>query len=350
VGRNAKGMRYLPFPQWPQVDNAAWSDAIAQGDILDGRGPAAHWSPAYRHTSRIHYSRWLAYLADCGIALDGSLPEDRLTREATEGYVEQLRARVAPRTMVSAMVGLKVMMKAMAPHRDWRWLGDVCNALNRNARPTRDKLARMRPSDEIYAAALGALDDLGAPPFRHRRQRVAWRDSLMLALMAARPLRIKNFAGLTLGRSFVRTGQGWLIAVPGEEIKNGMPLEYNVPTSLVPYLEIYLQEIRPAFLLGAEHNALWLTFAGKPMAMQTIHCCIIQTTTALLGVPINPHLLRDCAATMLSSLSPEAALATSALLGHRSFATTERYYIRANQLDAGRKVSAVLLALKKEPE
>ena len=86
------------------------------------------------------------------------------------------------------------------------------------------------------------------------------------------------------------------------------------------------------------------------MAMQTIHCCIIQTTTALLGVPINPHLLRDCAATMLSSLSPEAALATSALLGHRSFATTERYYIRANQLDAGRKVSAVLLALKKEPE
>src|SRR4051812_13545632 len=50
-------------------------------------------------------------------------------------------------------------------------------------------------------------------------------------------------------------------------------------------------------------------------------------TRRLVGVAINPHLLRDCAATSLSTVSPAAALSAAALLGHRQFATTERYYI-----------------------
>ncbi len=32
--------------------------------------------------------------------------------------------------MVSALVGLKVMIKAMAPEGSWRWLAEICNALN----------------------------------------------------------------------------------------------------------------------------------------------------------------------------------------------------------------------------
>ena len=65
---------------------------------------------------------------------------------------------------------------------------------------------------------------------------------------------------------------------------------------------------------------------------------------------MNPHLLRDCAATSLSTVSPDVARAAAALLGHRNFSTTEKYYIRANRLEASRKLNAILASVKTSPK
>lgn len=67
------------------------------------------------------------------------------------------------------------------------------------------------------------------------------------------------------------------------------------------------------------------------------------------GVAIWPHLLRDYAATSLSTESPAAALSAASLLGHRNFSTTEKYYIRANQLEASRKINAAVSSLYVSP-
>ena len=40
------------------------------------------------------------------------------------------------------------------------------------------------------------------------------------------------------------------------------------------------------------------------------------------------------------------ARAAAAILGHRSFTTTERYYIRANQLEASRTMNTTLSTIK----
>jgi hypothetical protein len=57
--------------------------------------------------------------------------------------------------------------------------------------------------------------------------------------------------------------------------------------------------------------------------------------------------MRDCAATRLSTISVSAAVAAGALLGHRTFATTERYYVRANRLEASRSINDMLGSIKK---
>lgn len=346
MAQRRTGMHYLPHHAWPSADRAAWEAAIAEGDIFDGRGPAAHWRPATRMANIEHYSRWLGFLDRRGDLAEPCAPAARVTSEAVAGYVAALREAVAPRTVVTALVGLKVTIKAIAPDRDWRWLADVCNALNRSAKPETDKASRMRSTEEIYTAALRTLDRLGETPLRRRIERVAYRDTLMLAILAARPLRLGNFASLSLDRSLIRVGKDWLITIPGEETKNGSPLEHLLPRGLQPYLDRYLQVVRKAFAHRDSGAALWLTFEGAALTAHTIYGRIVMVSERLLGVAINPHLLRDCAATSLSTDSPAAALSAAGLLGHRSFATTERHYIRANQLDAGRVINAKLAAIK----
>jgi integrase len=341
----------LPIAQWPAIDQAAWEAAIRPGDILDGQGPATHWRPATRRTNRQHYSRWLGYLEAVDALNPTSMPGDRVTPERIRDYVAHLRQRIAQRTVVSALVGLKVMMKAMVPDGSWRWLADVCNALNRTARPVTDKRSRMRDTGEIVRMAVAKMDRLLIGPLIRRLDRVALRDSLMLALLAARPLRLKNFAALALGQHLVPIADGWEIYIPGEETKNGQPLHFTVPKLLVPYLEGYLERVRSIFLKRgeAEPNALWLGFEGQPLAQHSVYQRFISITKRLFGSPINPHLLRDCAATTLSTMSPEDALTAAALLGHRSYQTTERNYIRAKQLEASRQVGKLINRIRSEP-
>lgn len=334
----------LPKEQWPVVDQAAWEATICPGDILDGQGEAVHWRPATRQTNVQHYSRWLGYLVSISALDPTAMPSDRVTRERIRGYVAHLQERIAPRTVVSALVGLKVMIKAMAPERSWRWLAEICNALNRTARPITDKRSRMRDTGEIVRTAVAEMDRLLDGPLVTRLDRVAFRDSLMLALLAARPLRLKNFAALARGRHLFPVAQGWEIVIPGEETKTGQPLHFTVPKLLVPYLEAYLEHVRPTFHKRdtQEPKGLWLGYEGRPLTQHSVYLRFTYITKRLFGSPINPHLLRDCAATTLSTRSPDDALTAAALLGHCNFKTTERYYIRANQLEASRQVGMLI--------
>jgi site-specific recombinase XerD len=241
------------------------------------------------------------------------------------------------------------MMQAMAPDRNWRWLQDACNRVQINARPSRDKRMRMRPTGEIVAAALAELELLPTSDLSVKAA-LAYRDALMLALLAARPLRKKNFTALELGRHLIRTEEGWLITIPAEETKTHQPISFEVPEPLIPWFERYLSEVRPQFPQAAESSRLWL---GKDGVMRDPHVVrhrITKLTRRLFGTPINPHLLRDCAASSLAAVSVDMARAAAPLLGHRHFSTTERYYIQADNLAASRRLGSILDRLKTASE
>jgi site-specific recombinase XerD len=335
----------LRFGDWPEIDQTAWKRALAAGDVLDGRGPAAHWAKATRKTNMHHYGRWLAFLERTDRLSDED-PASRVTADVVREYGRELRLLVAPRTVVTLLVGLKVTIKAMAPDRGWRWLADLCNALNRSSKPLNRKHARLRPSEEIYAAAIAELTRLNGCAPKGRKWLCAYRDTLMIAFLAARPLRLKNFTALELGRHLVRNEKGWLITIPGQEVKNGQPLEYELIESLVPYLERYLATVRPAIMASSRSNCLWTAWKKPALTSREVYHCIVAKTTSLLGAPINPHLFRDCAATSLSLVSTAAARAAAPLLGHRFFSTTERHYVRARQLEASRMLNTALSSIK----
>jgi site-specific recombinase XerC len=341
--------RALPASEWPRVDQDAWVAAQATGDIFDEGGGAAHWASRTRLTNEQHYGRWLGYLLWTGQLDQGASPADRVTRETVRGYNRHLATIVAPRTRLSMLVGLKVMMQAMMPNRNWRWLQDVCNRVQINARPNKDKRSRMRPTSEIFAAAIAELKQLPAADLT-LKQALAYRDALMLALLAARPLRVKNFTALELERHLVGTDGGWLISIPAAETKTRQPLSFALPEPLLPWFERYLSEVRPLFPHAGESARLWLGKEGVMRNPHNVYHRITKLTRRLFGTPINPHLLRDCAASSLAAVSSDMARAAAPLLGHRHFSTTERYYIQADNLAASRRLGAILDKLKAAAE
>jgi site-specific recombinase XerC len=337
--------RALPVSEWPLIDRQAWMTAQMTGDVFDDEGRAAHWATRTRQTNEQHYGRWLGYLRWTGTFNAAAAPADRVTRETVRAYNRHLASIVAARTRLSMLVGLKVMMQAMAPDRNWRWLQEACNRVQINAKPSRDKRKRMRPTAEIFAAASTELEQLPRTGLSVK-QALAYRDALMLALLAARPLRVKNFSALELGRHLVDLEGGWLITIPAEETKTHQPVSFELPEPLLPWFERYLSAVRPLFPHAAESSRLWLGKEGVLHDARSVYQRIMKLTRRLFGTPINPHLLRDCAASSLAAVSSDMARAAAPLLGHRQFSTTERFYIQADYLAASRRHGATLDQIK----
>ena len=59
-----------------------------------------------------------------------------------------------------------------------------------------------------------------------------------------------------------------------------------------------------------------------------------------------PHLFRDAAATTLAIADPAHVRVAAPLLGHRTFATTERHYRQARAYEAHRSYLDVLSSLE----
>lgn len=170
----------------------------------------------------------------------------------------------------------------------------------------------------------------------------------MVALLPLVPLRLKNFAALELGRTLIQRGQTWWIAVPGTETKNGRPYERPFPERLLAHLQHYLREIHPALARRQGRwarpvgQALWISTHASPMGEDAIRQQIVLRTGNAFGTPVNPQLFRHSAATSLAVANPDAVRLGAVILGHATFATTEKHYNLSRTMDASRRYQKVI--------
>ena len=335
----------LPFDRWPEVQQAAWRRMLASGDLLDERGPANGWRPATIKTNRVHYGRWLSHIGACSSSLD---PTDLVTSENVKGYLEKFRHLVSPVTAHGAIVGISVVVKAMSLEKDWSWLSGLCSRLSRAAIPQKDKLSRMVPIARIYQAAIADMRYLLTLKAMTPTLWVRYRNVLMVALLAARPVRLSNFVSIRLGQHLTTSTEGFLLRFLPKEVKNSQELVFDLPQSLIPFLQHYLEALRqgPAPI---DHDCLWVNRKGGQLSEIQAYCVVMDTTERLVGVRINPHLFRDCAATSLAEQSTSDVFAAAALLGHRDFSTTQRHYIRVEQKNATRRIDGILDTIRARP-
>jgi hypothetical protein len=77
----------------------------------------------------------------------------------------------------------------------------------------------------------------GWPPLRRASR---FRNGLIVALLARRALRLKNFAAIAIGRHLVGREERYALLFPAGEMKNKQPYEVMIPDGLVGPLERYL--------------------------------------------------------------------------------------------------------------
>ena len=176
---------------------------------------------------------------------------------------------------------------------------------------------------------------------------VRFRDGLMIALLAARPLRVSNLVAIRLGQQLIRQGDGWALVFEPHEMKNRRPFEIPFPRELNSALDTYLQTWRPALLQDHEMDHLWITQYGRPMNSKAAHARVTKVTLRALGKSLNPHLFRDCAATSVALEDPEHVQIIASILGHSALSTAEKYYNQAHTLEAGHAYQGTIQYLRK---
>ena len=176
---------------------------------------------------------------------------------------------------------------------------------------------------------------------------------LAVALLAARPLRIRNFQAITIGKSLRWDGKRYWLTFSRDETKTGASIDEPCPTDLMPYLEAFLKVRRPVLLRKAAkngndvaHRRLWLDRSGKPMREAALRDTIERYTRAKFGVAVWPHLFRDCLLTSVAIDQPDLMQISASLLGHTSMRTGEKHYNQAQMLDASRRYGMAILDLR----
>ena len=222
--------------EWPTPDREAWRIALVPGDLLEPGGLAAKWAPSTQSGVSTSYGRWLAWLTSGGL-LDVELaPAARVTPKAVAGYVGYLREQHASSSAVAYLAFLVMALQAIAPDRDWAWLQRIVARLKMQSAPAREKRPRLQDTDDLLAFGVKLMAEAEPPAAAEASPgMITWqgatqyRDGLMIALLALRPFRRKNFCAMEIGRHLVHRKGGYRLLFEAEETKNHRPLEIPFP-------------------------------------------------------------------------------------------------------------------------
>jgi integrase len=178
-------------------------------------------------------------------------------------------------------------------------------------------------------------------PLPPRTRALRYRDGLLIAFLALRPVRLANLAAMSLDRHLEFNEEGVWVRFAAAEVKNRRPLEFHWPTILLAPLRTYLEVHRSVLLEGADTPILWLGGLG-PLSLKGVQQAVPAAVKRELGIAIPPHFFRDCAATTVATRDPEHARIIASILGHARQETAERYYNHARTLTAGRALQEIV--------
>ena len=242
---------------------------------------------------------------------------------------------------IAAELGhLILALRKLAPGTDWGWLRQWQYRYEKAAVPREKRHKMVHPSRLIELGR--TLMDSADSCQRKIDRACQYRDGLLIALLAYRPLRRRSLAELRLDTHLRRIGSGYVLALQGENTKSGQALEFPVPEPLVPYLIRYLEHYRLLFPHRQDEQALWLSAKGGALTGHAIYVRMCRRTETAFGTAINPHLFRDIAATTIAREAPENLAVARDLLTHANVETTLRHYAQAQTIEAARKFTAAI--------
>ncbi|WP_428394426.1 hypothetical protein [Lichenicoccus sp.] len=342
-----------PVAAWPDEEQAAWGRA-RQGRGLEGLdNPAAGWRDRTARKNEDGYGRYLAWLHRNGMFSENETACERITPDRTAEYARYLKSHFSSVSVATTVTALTSAARALAPEEDWSWLSRRSTRLKGRAKPSRVKRHIIQHTLDLFSFGKDLMDG----PEKGRSGKLAaaqrFQAGLIIALLAARPLRIRNFQAITIGQSLRWDGTGYWLTFSADETKTGGAIDEPVPANLIPYLEAFLRLWRPTILRQADkydgvktHGRLWVDIFGRPMQEFTLRELIKRYTRKRFGKALWPHLFRDCLLTSVAIDQPDLMRISGTLLGHTNLHTGEKHYNQARMVDASRRFSEMVSELR----
>jgi integrase len=184
-----------------------------------------------------------------------------------------------------------------------------------------------------------------------RRDAMRVMFAVAIEFLIVAPMRIKNLTSIEQARHIVRTRHGAAhithLVIPGDEVKNGEPLELPLPEEAAKLLELYLREYH-ARLSPAASTWLFPGWAGKRRHSEGFSARISKFIFAETGIKMHVHLFRHLAVKLHLEAHPEDVETARRILGHKSLKTTMRAYADIKTASAFRQYDGMIATMRED--
>lgn len=206
---------------------------------------------------------------------------------------------------------------------------------------------RLRPLDEAENVArfLSLPDRIRQDVEKDKRsprlKAVTAQIAAAIALLQAAPIRIKNLADLDVNKHLIQRGKRLYLVIDEQDVKNGEPIDFELPEQTADILVWYAREHRP-HLLRMDSDALFPGENGGPKNSSTLSVQISDKVHRYTGMKFNAHLFRHAGGKIFLDARPGQYEVMRRVLGHRSITTTTGIYAGAETRSAGAHFAAVI--------
>ncbi len=167
-----------------------------------------------------------------------------------------------------------------------------------------------------------------------------------IAILLACPMRMKNLAGLDLEKNLTSIGKGskrrFRLIVPGEDVKNGVPIEVELFADASKFVAHYLDKCRHV-LVGEPTTAFFPSRAGGVRPRASLGYGITNIIRRETGLDVHPHLFRHLAAKLYLEAYHGDYESVRRQLGHKKYDTTLKFYATFDNRRAQERFAEVVL-------
>lgn len=335
----------LKESEWPEIDRQLFIKGCTQETPFDG---AAHGA-TLRHASitklKKGYGIWLNFIADNGWLIKSEHPAERVTRERLKAYFDAMRALgLRPYTVLGRFIDLRMMMKVIAPDHDTKFILRPNGVTIRSMLLPQTRALMIPDSKVLFDWGIDLMQRAKLKSDR-RLAAVQFRDGLIIAMLAARGRRLRSMALLKIGEELTRNGQGFRVELKPWQVKTNKHDAFNLPQSLTPYMDAYLNSHRPVLLRDQTSTNLWISLKGKLLAEKGLQMMVNVRSKKRFGEAFGPHRFRHAIATTAPLRDPaNPSIGASVLAG--SVAVIEQHYNRANQVQAVKMLERAIATIQ----
>jgi integrase len=335
-----------------------WAERLGGADLFDEDAPDKPLRPISIKQSRYCVQMAASTLVASGVPLDGIRAlRDLATPERMAAVLHRLRDRYGHQSATPYRVA--VTLTAAAEYYI-KVDDEQVGRLRRMCRRVLVKRRGMTPKNKKRLAPFADPDTrdrfllLPAELMRSaEREARSPRQAAVLAQMAVvleiaqmAPMRARNLAALELNRHLTFVGHGRheyaLIAIPEEETKNELALDYPLSPESTRLIRRYIEHYLPVLSPG-ESRFLFPGGKGGAKLASSLSNQVERTIRNSIGYRVNLHLLRHFAAMIFLVAFPGAYEAVRRLLGHATASAALDMYVGLETAAAVRQFDEVIL-------